>query len=905
MRLRFFDWLAKTLAKRYVLIFTICMIMTVVFGYFAASIKLETTWGTLVPDGHPSKQTFNEVIDTFGAATMIIAAIEGENKEDLINAAEQLAPELRELKVDVADENNPKIITTINALKRVQTQYDTSYVAQHGLMMVKAKDLRTQYKLYTDYNLPEYLTHVNDVLENDYVQNSDNLTKQEKEAVRSLDGFYEFIESLTPDSNSELESKVSKAVNSMTIGDGYYLSTDKKMLMIFLTPTLNLNTPIENTVTFVNAIDETVTSFDEAHPEVKIGITGGHVITRDEMESGMEDTVKNVIVAFVLILIVFVLSFRMFTGPLLAMIVLMAGISWDMGITALVLGRLNIMTAMCSVVLMGLGVDFAIHILSAYSEFRHKGMTVEEAMKEAFMRIGTGLLTGALTTSCAFLALMTTSYSAFREFGFVVGAGIITCLLASLFFLTSAIILKEKIWAKITKNKPQKRIDMEFKVFGSITKGLTAKPWISVGAFIVITIFLGFYLNDVYMNSNYMDMEPEGLESVRLQREIPKRFNTSADNMVAIIDDLDEVNRLTDVLNERPAIGFVESISDFLPSTAKQNARIPEIQKISDAQNNLPRLKNIDEEKLIEQLYRFSDNITEMSSLAYLSGLDRVFDKTNIFLGLDEEGEQVGQNRVLEVIDSIKNNGDSGDYFDRYQSTFRDQMRSKVSRMANYEPLTAENIPDDIRERFISEDGSKYLLFVYSKKDIWEGLLTTPFLYTVLQDIPTASGMPVLIKAMIETAKEEGIFALIVTFAAFFVILLIDFRSLKIAIAAALPLVFAMLWMIGIMGFFSIPFTIVNFIGLPLILGIGIDDGVHIIHRYRIEGKKKLPYTISSIGKAIFLTSMTTMLGFGSLIPSSYRGYASLGILVTLGIGMCFIASVFLLPPLLRILKVE
>ncbi len=83
-------------------------------------------------------------------------------------------------------------------------------------------------------------------------------------------------------------------------------------------------------------------------------------------------------------------------------------------------------------------------------------------------------------------------------------------------------------------------------------------------------------------------------------------------------------------------------------------------------------------------------------------------------------------------------------------------------------------------------------------------------------------------------------------------------------------------------------------------------DGVHVIHRYRAEGRKKLSYTVSSIGKSITLTTVTTLLGFGSLIPSIYRGYASLGILVCLGIGLCYLTSVFILPSLLhRFMKTE
>jgi predicted RND superfamily exporter protein len=398
-----------------------------------------------------------------------------------------------------------------------------------------------------------------------------------------------------------------------------------------------------------------------------------------------------------------------------------------------------------------------------------------------------------------------------------------------------------------------------------------------------------------------MDMEPEGLESVRLQREIPKRFNMSADNIFSGLDSLEEVNRLTDLLNERPAIGLVESISDYLPSVEKQKERIPLVMEIAADQLNLSGAVPVKRDELIEELFRFSDNLTEMSSMAYISGLDRVFNKTNFFLGLNEEGDRIGKNRVEEVISVIEKNTGSSGRLNAYQDIFRPLMAKRIRSMANPEPITMEMVPEDIRDRFISKDGKKYLMIVYADRDIWDGLLTSPFVETVTRDIPHPSGMPLLMKAMVQTARDEGGMAFLYAFIAFFILLMIDFRSLKTTILATLPMVMAFVWMLGIMGLTGFPFSIINVMGLPLILGIGIDDGVHIIHRYRIEGRESLAYTMSSIGKAIFLTTLTTLFGFGSLIPSTFRGYGSLGLLVVLGIGLCFITSVIVLPSILKL----
>ncbi|MFC1565121.1 RND family transporter [candidate division KSB1 bacterium] len=902
MREKFFTRLAAVTYKRAVLIFVICFAATVVFGALAGKLRMEMTWNAMVPEDHPASDTFEKVIDDFGVATQIIIALEGPGKERLIEAAEKMKPMLENMTMEIPAELNGAEPEIKKIAKQVNVQVDTGFIANHGMMLIKAKDLRNQKVLYTDYNLVPFFGHVNDIFESEYIQNSDNLIKQEKESVRYLDGMYDLIESLDPSKNTISNELVKRSVDAITVGNGYALSTDKKMLLLTITPTVNLNDRFDLTALLVNTLESELNGFIKDYPDITCGITGGHVITRDELEAGMDDTIRNVSIAFVIILLVFVVSFRMVSGPLLAMLVLISGITWDMGLAYLVIGRLNIFTAMCGVVLLGLGVDFAIHILSAYSEFRHKGLNIESSLKESMLRVGGGLVTGAATTAFAFLALILTSYPAFREFGFVVGAGVISCLAASLIFLPAAIVIKERIWMKIRKDYKPKRIDMEFKFLGSITKFTTSRPWTTIMVTTVVTVILGFYINDVYMNQNYMDMEPEGLESVRLQREIPKRFNMSADNMVAVMDDLEETNRLTDLLNERPAIGMVESITDYLPTQQKQLARIPLISEIAGYQNTLPPSGPVDTELLIEELYRFSDNLTEMSSMAFVSGLDRVFNKTNYFLGLNEEGDQVGENRVLKVIEGIENTGNSPAILKSYQDIFIPVMKNRIGSMANPEPVTIETIPQSIKDRFASNDGSRYLLIIYAKKDIWDGLLTSPFINTVIEDVPGASGMPILMRAMIFTAKEQGALAFLFAFIAFIIILMIDFRNPKTTIIATLPLFLSLIWMLGIMGVTGFPLSVVNVIGLPLILGIGIDDGVHIIHRFKVEGKDKLVYTVSSIGKAIFLTSMTTMLGFGSLIPSSYRGFASLGKLVTLGIGMCFIASVIILPAIMKLI---
>ena len=109
--------------------------------------------------------------------------------------------------------------------------------------------------------------------------------------------------------------------------------------------------------------------------------------------------------------------------------------------------------------------------------------------------------------------------------------------------------------------------------------------------------------------------------------------------------------------------------------------------------------------------------------------------------------------------------------------------------------------------------------------------------------------------------------------------------------------------MVGLMHLVGMQLTVVNVMGLPMILGIGIDDGVHIVHRWRIEGNKKVKQIFASTGKAIFLTSITTMLAFGSLVFSIWRGFGSLGGAMFIGVGACFLSTVIILSGIIGFLE--
>jgi predicted RND superfamily exporter protein len=129
-------------------------------------------------------------------------------------------------------------------------------------------------------------------------------------------------------------------------------------------------------------------------------------------------------------------------------------------------------------------------------------------------------------------------------------------------------------------------------------------------------------------------------------------------------------------------------------------------------------------------------------------------------------------------------------------------------------------------------------------------------------------------------------------------VLFIDFRRPFIAGMAFLPLISGIGLLLGIMWLLGEKINYINMIALPVIVGIGVDDGVHFFHRFIQEGRGGLRAAVASVGRGMLMSSLTTMIGFGSLMLYLMRGMASMGRVLFIGVGACLLITFTLLPAL-------
>ncbi|KAA3609287.1 MAG: multidrug RND transporter [Calditrichaeota bacterium] len=892
MRENLLKRIARVAEKRAGTMLLIALIFTFIAAGLASNLELTMHFKNLMPQSHLMVKEFNQVIDDYSTASMIIIAAKGQEGD------------LKEF----ADEIAGKVASLDKYVKRVDYKIERNFILEHGLKLQKEKDLKNSQDLYKNLGLLPWLRHLNENFEKTWVQDEASISTKEKEnnAVMFLDGIKYWLQTLDQytEMNSSPDTRLAQfAAERLIIGDEYMISPDKDMILLFAQPTFTIN-EMDKVIKVENTIDALIADVAAKYPGLFAGTTGMFALARDETVAASEDMYITSLLALVLILALFIISFRMWVAPILAGISLTIGIIWAAGFAAITVGSLNIMTSMFSVILIGLGVDFSIHIISVYTEKRAEGNTIGAALELALIKSGSGIITGGFTTAFAFLTLMISESAGMSEFGIVAGSGVIFCMLAAILVLPAMLSFRDRILTKLHKKKFIVR-SPEFKILGSLGENISKQPVTVLLACLLVTALLFYSALQITFDYNYLNMEPIGLTSIKLQHEMENKFDVTPDFAIVTAESIEKAREITKSAKDLKMIGMVTSISEYIPSTEEQNKRLPiihEIRKSLRKNQTIIPLSQSDFDAYIDELYRVEDNIIELAQLAFLGGQDKVDKKCKEIIGdlESENNESLVANLVQKIkADPVRNVAK----LNSFNTHFAPHFRKLALGMATTTPITIDDIPEDIKDRFVSHDGKKFLVTIYPKEQVWNLEFLERFTQQMQKLDPRVTGVAPIFYILIDIIAQDGKKAAALTIVVVFVILLLDFRKIHYAILAMIPLIIGAIWMLGTMHLFGLQLTMVNLMGLPLIIGIGIDDGVHILHRYRVEGAGKIRTVFSSTGKAVLLTSLTTMLAFGSLVFATYRGLGSLGIALFIGVGACFLSSIIILPALLGLIE--
>ena len=858
------------------------LVLTLFFGYRASTLQMRTGFDSLLPGDNPRTAEFNRILEEFENESNIMLLAKG-NEDSLKAYARGVKPLLEDFDKWVAN---------------VHIQIPEDFYRRNALKLLPPDQLDNFGSMFYDPNLVPFLHNLNNSFEGEYQRNDEALQsrRDELDAVRFLDGLEMFVDLQSAVMNGEvIEDVGQKAVDAITFGETFMLSPNKDMILIFIEPTFNMMIEPAELQESVDGIEKIIKEASTQYG-VTAGLTGSIVLGRDEYKAFTSDSWTVSILALIGIFILFVISFRMWVSPLLAILTVIMGVTWAMGFSSFLVEYLSMMTAMMSVILIGLGIDFSVHIISGYTEKRNQGLDVQISMQETLLRFGPGIMTGGITTGLAFLTLMISETVGMQEMGLMAGVGIIFTMLATIIILPTMLVIRERLLKNFNKSLPPK--DVSYPFLGRIAEFTAKYRWIMGIFFLLITGFLFNRGVNMSVDYNYLNMEPVGLESIKLQEELIEAFDLSSDFVMFTTDNLDDARELTRQAREMETTGWVESISDYLPDSdglEEQYRFLQDLRRNLENREIRKQMSSHDMNMYRKEMERLEANIIELQDLAFLGGQDKVYDKAVKLVG--EAGDSLDRGNITQFINAL-DTGLTKIELTYFQQQFSKAFKSTIIEMANTEPLTLDNLPSEIKNRFTGKSGNIFIINVYPEKNIWED---SRFLYRFTDEATElsekATGLPPIFVELMDIMSKDGKKATYLAIIAVFLVLLLDFRSLKYALVGMVPLIFGAIWMTGLMEISGLKFTMMNILAVPLIIGIGIDDGVHILHRWKIE--KNLDIVYRSTGKAILLTSLTTMLGFGSLWFATYRGLGSMGIALFIGVGTCFLATLFIIPAIL------
>lgn len=656
---------------------------------------------------------------------------------------------------------------------------------------------------------------------------------------------------------------------------GYYLSRDHRMLLLLAKPTgppqdIEFNTRLAAAVGA--AVEATraewgeIVGVDEGEdlggapppaPEVALG--GSYITALDDAGFIRRDVITNMLTSLAGVLLLFLFAFRRL-GPLMfAVVPLASGLALTFGFSQLTLGKLSSATSVTAALLIGLGIDFVIVSYGRYVEERRRGAGLEAALAAMSGSSGRAVVVGAVTTAATFYAFVGTDFTGMMQMGFLTGTGILLCMVAVIFLLPAMLA-----WREDHHRRRQSEPNLYLHSFGTqqLMGFCMRHPRAVLAVGLAATLGAGALAFRLEFQQSMETMRPPGNRGIQVTREVGQRFGSGFDYMMLLVrgEEPEPVIALAD----RAVAGVQELVDDGV-------------------------------------LYGFS-------------GI------TSLIPPPEQQGE------VLAWLAEGRRNGLR---MERVRATFERALAEEGMRTEPFVPgleLLAEAIAPSapvgvadfagshqtqrLLERYLqkSERGWESVVYLYPPDNRWRAEPPPEAVGLAAELGPEVilTGTNVINRRVRTLVRADAWFAGILGLLLVAALLYLDFHSLRHTLLSLTPLAIGILWMLGAMSAFGMQLNFMNIFVTTMIIGIGVDYGLHVLHRYREsrdDDDAEHHRALTETGNAIVVAALSTICGFGSLSFSHYPGLRSIGYVAVLGAASTALVSITLLPAFLAWLR--
>ena len=622
---------------------------------------------------------------------------------------------------------------------------------------------------------------------------------------------------------------------------------------------------------------------------VRVRITGNPALNHQEMVGLAWDIGGAGAFCFALVCGVLYAALRSVPLVAAAVITLLVGLIWTAAFAATAVGHLNIASIAFGVLFIGLGVDFAIHLGTQYAERRNAGLSHPDALSGAVEEVGASLVICALSTAIGFYVFVPTDYRGVAELGLIAGTGMPIILFLT-FTLFPALMSS---WLRLPDDLGD-GAPMHFDARWAVSLG--RHPRAVLGGALALGLLAAWLSPNVEFERNIIDLRDPETESVQLFNELLAERGRSSPWYVNIFgDDAAAVEAFAPALRQLPTVSRVVTLDDYVPDDQAEKREILEdLSLLFDT----PAAVTPRAETSLEEQIMALETLRDFLTLS----LGPPGERTSRETPLSRSVEHL-RSELVDLLASLESDSDPDAAVERFERILLATLPDQLARLrAALDPgvVTLDQLPVRLVAR-MRAPGGEARIQVFPSQDLQGDKALLEFVASVREVAPGAVGMAVDVVEFSQVTVESLRQALASALIVITLLLLVLWRRLSDTILVMLPLVLAGVLTVATVYLLGLAFNFVNVIVLPLLLGIGIDSGIHLVHRARIAGTRGADLLSETTARAVFYSALTTIASFGSLAFSSHRGVASLGVFLVIGIVYTLLANLVVLPALLGV----
>lgn len=602
-------------------------------------------------------------------------------------------------------------------------------------------------------------------------------------------------------------------------------------------------------------------------------ITGTLALRGEELESVTRGIGFSFLCSFFLVSMLLVLAFRSIYVSALTIVSLIVTLTLTSAYAAWAFTELNLVSVAFTVLLVGLGLDFAIHLMLHVQEYRGRGLSRRVALNSTIKEVGGAMALAAPTTSLAFFSFLPTSFDGIAQLGAVAGAGVLIAFFVSVTFLPAALEISPP-----PKPKPAS---------GTVRSGFSIFDKISVPiaiVFTVIALVATILLPKARFDADPMSLRSQASESVRAFNMLFDSPDTYPYRLTKLVSNQEEAKAVAEKANELDVVRSTRALTDFVPDNQDSKLELIDFAagSLAFVITGEPATSNSqpDGSGMRALRARLQDSVSEDS--AYKTGRRRLANALTI---VEDRGE-------LELLNRIENQ--IFRFWPELARSLRDQF--------NADYIDFDTLPSALSNRYLSKSG-KWRVDMLPADDVRDPQKLENYVDRVEKAFPDISGSAIHSQKAGEVIAQSMIQASLLAVVVISVILLIFVQNPFTVLLILFPLSLAAILTIATGVIFDIPFNYANVIVLPLLMGIGIDSGIHLVMRQQKVGKSTDVASVyaTATPRAVLFSALTTVASFGSLMLSDHHGTASMGQLLSIAIMYTLISTLIVLPALFRI----